>query len=248
MSNSITAAFVQQWDSSIRAAAQQSESRLMKAVTDRGVIAGDGYTINNMGTTELDENTVRHGDTMWGDVDHTNRLATMKNFYKALPLDRNDIPKMIVNPVTGGDYMRALINARNRKADSVIYTALGATINSRDGVTANVLPAGQKIAHEIDRYRIGNPARIGHCVFLQTLDIDHVDDADGCAGIDVIDRAATITWVSGAIELEDVERRFPQLCNSLSIELVGIRCGDHDRRDRRYHGAVCDMAQADQRA
>lgn len=143
----ITAAFVQQWDTAIRLQAQQSESRLMKAVTDRGQIAGDGFTVNNLSSIELDENTVRHGDTEWGEISHTNRLAVMKDFYKALPLDRNDIPKMIVNPVTGGDYMRSLMNAKNRKADAVIYAALGGTITSKDGVTSNVLPAGQKIAH-----------------------------------------------------------------------------------------------------
>lgn len=146
-STTITAAFVQQWDTAIRLQAQQSESRLMKAVTDRGQIAGDGFTVNNLSSVELDENTVRHGDTEWGEISHTNRLAVMKDFYKALPLDRNDIPKMIVNPVTGGDYMRSLMNAKNRKADAVIYAALGGTINSKDGVTSNVLPAGQKIAH-----------------------------------------------------------------------------------------------------
>lgn len=147
MSSTITAAFVQQWDTSIRLQAQQSESRLMKGVTDRGTITGDGFTINNLSSVEMDENTVRHGDTEWGDIDHTNRLAVMRDFYKALPLDRNDIPKMIVNPVTGGDYMRSLMNAKNRKLDAIIYAALGGTINSKDGVTANTLPAGQKIAH-----------------------------------------------------------------------------------------------------
>ena len=147
MSNSITAAFVQQWDTTIRLQAQQSESRLMKAVTDRGEITGDGFTINNLASIEMDENTVRHGDTEWGDPNHTNRLGVMKDFYKALPLDRNDIPKMIVNPVTGGDYMRLLMAAKNRKIDQVIYSALGSTINSKDGATANTLPSGQKIAH-----------------------------------------------------------------------------------------------------
>jgi hypothetical protein len=119
----------------------------MKAVTDRGTITGDSFTINNLDSIEMDENTVRHGDTEWGDINHTNRLATMKDFYKALPLDRNDIPRMLVNPVTGGDYMRSLMNAKNRKIDQVIYAALGGTINSKDGATQNTLPAGQKIAH-----------------------------------------------------------------------------------------------------
>lgn len=147
MSNTITAAFVQQWDNAIRAQAQQMESRLMKAVTDRGTIAGDGFTINNIGSVELDANTVRHGDTTWGEPGHTNRLAVMQDFYKALPLDRNDIPKMIVNPVTGGDYMKLLMAGKNRKIDKIIYDAARGTINSKDGVTANTLPASQKIAH-----------------------------------------------------------------------------------------------------
>lgn len=147
MSQTITAAFVQQWDTTIRLQAQQSESRLAKAVTDRGEITGDSFTVNNLSSVEMDETTVRHGDTEWGEISHTNRLAVMKDFYKALPLDRNDIPKMLVNPVTGGDYMRSLMNAKNRKIDQVIYAALGGTINSKDGLTANTLPAGQKIAH-----------------------------------------------------------------------------------------------------
>jgi hypothetical protein len=146
MSNTITAAFVQQWDQSIRLAAQQAESRFMKAVTDRGQITGDGYTINNLSAIELDENTVRHGDTEWKEINHTNRLGVMKDFYAAIPLDRNDIPKMIVNPVTGGSYMSSLMQAKNRRCDQIIYNAALGTITSKDGVTSFTLPAGQKIA------------------------------------------------------------------------------------------------------
>jgi hypothetical protein len=174
MSDTITQAFVQQWDTSIRHAAQQTESRLMKAVTDRGQISGDGFTINNIGTVEMDANTVRHGDTEWGDPNHSNRLATMTDYYKALPLDRNDIPKMIVNPVTGGDYMRQLISARNRKADSIIYTALGASISSKDGVTANTLPAGQLIAH--------GSAGLTKAKIIQAKSIFRANEADEHAG------------------------------------------------------------------
>lgn len=147
MSASITAAFVQQWDTSVRLQAQQMDSRLLKAVTDRGNITGDGFTINNLDKIELDANTVRHGDTEWGDANHTNRLATMKDFYKALPLDRNDIPKMIVNPVTGGDYMKLLMAGKNRQVDDVIYDALRGSITSKDAATTYSLAAGNKIAH-----------------------------------------------------------------------------------------------------
>lgn len=177
MSDTITQAFVQQWDQSIRHAAQQSESRLMKAVTDRGAITGDAFTINNIGTVELDANTVRHGDTEWGDPNHSNRVATMADFYKALPLDRNDIPKMLVNPVTGGDYMRQLIAARNRKCDAIIYTALGATISSKDAATSNSLPAGQLIAH--------GSAGFTKAKLIQTRKIFRANEADEEAGEDL---------------------------------------------------------------
>lgn len=145
MSQTITQAFVQQWDDSIRLAAQQTESRLMKAVTDRGTITGESFTVNNLSSLELQDNVVRHGDTEWGEVSHSARIAIMKDFYRALPLDRNDVPKMIVNPVTGGSYMSTLMAARNRKCDAVIYSALLATVTQKDGSTA-ALPASQKIA------------------------------------------------------------------------------------------------------
>lgn len=146
MSATITTQFVTQWDDAIRLAVQQQDSRFMKCATDRGTIEGSSFTVNNLGATDMPENTVRHGDTEWGEISHTARNAVMKDFYRALPMDRNDIPKMKANPVTGGHYMKSLIAARNRRCDDVIYQALLGTILSQDGLTSNVLPAGQKIA------------------------------------------------------------------------------------------------------
>lgn len=146
MSSTITTQFVTQWDAAIRLAVQQQDSRFMKAATDRGTIEGSSFTVNNLGTTDMPENTVRHGDTEWGEIAHTARNAVMRDFYRALPMDRNDIPKMKANPVTGGHYMTSLIAARNRRIDNIIYLALLGTILSQDGTVSNVLPAGQKIA------------------------------------------------------------------------------------------------------
>jgi hypothetical protein len=147
MPQSITQAFVQQWHDSIVAQAQQTKSRLMPHVKNRGSITGDGFTINGMEAVELDENVIRHGNTEWGDPNHSARLAVMRDFYKALPLDRNDIPKMMVNPVTGGDYMSALMAGKNRKIDDLIYRAAIDDITSKDGATTYSLPAGQIIAN-----------------------------------------------------------------------------------------------------
>jgi hypothetical protein len=94
----------------------------------------------------LDTNSVRHGDTVLAETDHQARIATMSDFYRAYPLDRNDIPKMLVNPVTGGQYMQSLIAARNRKIDDTIFNALLNNIVSFDGQTTYSLPAAQIIA------------------------------------------------------------------------------------------------------
>ena len=147
MSTTVTTQFVVAWDAALRLEAQQTESRLMKAAVDRGSIEGASFTINNLSSAGvLDENVVRHGDTIWSEIDHTARNAVMRDFYKAFPLDRADIPKMKVNPVTGGQYMASLMAARNRRIDDIIYQAGLGAILSQDGLTSYTLPAGQIIA------------------------------------------------------------------------------------------------------
>jgi hypothetical protein len=145
MPMSITQAFVQQWDSTIKHLAQQSTSRLEKASTDKGSITGESFTYNQLGAiADTPENTVRHGDTDWSDAAHTTRVCLMKDFYQALPVDRADEPKMLANP-GGTTYPEALKMAWNRRKDKVLFTALGATVTYKDGTTAD-LAAANKIA------------------------------------------------------------------------------------------------------
>lgn len=139
--------FVTQWDSTIRVEASQKESRLAKTVFDRGTVTGESFTVNNLADdgSLLDENTVRHGDTELSLETQTARIALMRDFYRATLLDRNDIPKMLVNPVTGGDYMRNMMSRKNRRIDDIIYQAARATVTLKDGSTI-ALPATQKVA------------------------------------------------------------------------------------------------------
>lgn len=146
MPDSITKQFVTQFDNSLRTLAQQKDSRLRKTIYDRGQIEGASFTINNLGTVEMDEALVRLGDTLWADPDHTARNVPLRDFFKAIPLDRMDIPKMKVNPVTGGQYMQQLVAARNRKIDDVIFQAALNPIVALDGTATFTLPASQIIA------------------------------------------------------------------------------------------------------
>ncbi|MGL5184347.1 MULTISPECIES: phage capsid protein [Herbaspirillum] len=146
MTDTVTRQFVTRFDNELRLLAQQKVSRLRKTVTDRGQIVGASFTINNLGAVNMDENTVRHGDTIFGEIDHTARNVPLRDYFKALPMDRADLPKMLVNPVTGGQYMQTLIAARNRQIDDVIFNAVLNNIVSFDGQTTYQLPASQIIA------------------------------------------------------------------------------------------------------
>lgn len=144
----ITQAFVQQFDTQLRHELGQKESRLMKAVTDRGSITGESFTISNLDDdgSLLPANTVRHGDTTWSDDTFVTAVVTMSDYFDAKPVDRNDIPKLLANPVTGGDYMKKLIAKRNRRIDNLIYRACRDSQLKKDG-TSEALPSTQKIAH-----------------------------------------------------------------------------------------------------
>jgi hypothetical protein len=146
MPASITEAFVQQFDTQIRLEAGQSESRLMKCVTDRGTITGESFTANMLDDDggNLEQNNTRHGDTVWSDITHLTPQATMLDYYQALPVDRADTPKLLANP--SGPYMDMLIRRRNRRCDKIIYDAARGTQTLKDGST-EALPAGQQIAH-----------------------------------------------------------------------------------------------------
>lgn len=147
MTDTVTRQFVTQFDSSLRLLAQQKVSRLRGTVYDRGQVTGASFTINNLGDAgDFDENVTRHGDTIFSDIDHTARNVPMRDFFKALPLDRADIPKMLVNPVTGGQYMQQLLAARNRKVDDIIFQAALGTIVSVDSQASYSLPSSQVIA------------------------------------------------------------------------------------------------------
>jgi hypothetical protein len=141
----ITNAFVQQWDSAIRLQAQQKESRLARLVIDRGTITGESFTANRLAPAEdTPANTTRHGDTIFSDITHGTRVAIMQDFFQALPVDRNDEPKLLANP--NGAYQDSLVAAWNRRKDRVIYAALTGSAQLKDGST-QAMTAGQTILH-----------------------------------------------------------------------------------------------------
>ena len=144
MSQTITNAFVIQWDTTIRQQAQQMDSRFASAVTDRGNITGESFTANRLAPLEdMPANNVRHGDTVWSEANHSTRIALMQDFYQALPVDRNDEPKLLANPLNG-TYMQSLIASHNRRKDAIIFNSLIGNSQAKDG-SQIALPSSQII-------------------------------------------------------------------------------------------------------
>ncbi|HGB3909046.1 TPA: phage capsid protein [Salmonella enterica subsp. enterica serovar Birkenhead] len=145
--NMITAAFVQQFHDSFEIASQQKDSRLQACVQDRGKITGTAFTINDMGSIEMNEITTRFGDTVWDVPEAGTRQALMADYGLFIPVEKRDLRKLIASPQ--GPYMNLTVAACNRKKDDVIYNALINPVPRKTedkGAFANVsLPSSQMI-------------------------------------------------------------------------------------------------------
>ena len=143
----ITAAFKREFHDSFEIQCQQKKSVLQVGVKDRGAIQGSSFTINDLGTVEMQASGSRFGDTVWSVPDAGTRLALMTDYDLFVPVDPRDEPKLAANPTS--EYMQACLAAEMRQRDRIIYNAFGASINRKqaDGetYTPTPLPAAQLI-------------------------------------------------------------------------------------------------------
>lgn len=148
--NKITAAFVQQFHDAYELECKQRNSRLMATVKNRGTIEGSSFTINDLGTVEMQDAGNRFSATQWSIPDAGVRTALMSDYSVFVPIEPRDEPKLRAHP--DDDYMRDIIGARNRKIDDIIYQALVGGVTrttvadngTKTTATVNV-PAGQII-------------------------------------------------------------------------------------------------------
>lgn len=151
--NKTTAAFVQQYHDAYEVASQQRLSRLLKTVKYRGKITGESFTINDMGSVEMQPSGARFGNTEWTHPDVGVRTALMSDFDLFIPIEPRDEAKLEAKP--SDPYMQLLHSARERKIDDVIYNALVGPVTRKvvndagvSSVTTVNLPSEQIIAPE----------------------------------------------------------------------------------------------------
>ena len=143
MANTITQAFVQQFQDNLIHLAQQKGSRLRGSVNEQSV-TGEKWHFDRLGTAAAVAKTSRHTTTPVLDVPHSRRTATMSDFHWADLIDDEDKVRMLITPES--HYAKSGAGSMARAIDDlIIAAALG---NAVDGDGSNVaLPSGQKIAH-----------------------------------------------------------------------------------------------------
>ena len=143
MANTISKAFVQQFQDNLIHLAQQKGSRLRGAVNEQSV-TGEKFNFERLGTVAAVAKTTRHTNTPVLDVPHSRRTATMADYHWADLIDSEDKVRMLVTPES--HYAKSGANSMARAIDDLIIAA--ATGNAVDGDGSNVaLPSGQKIVH-----------------------------------------------------------------------------------------------------
>ena len=143
MANTITQAFVQQFQDNLIHLAQQKGSRLRSSVNEQSV-TGEKFHFERLGTVAAVAKTTRHTNTPVLDVPHSRRTATMSDYHWADLIDNEDKVRMLVTPES--HYARSGANSMARAIDDLIIAAATGTATDGDG-TSIALPAAQKIAH-----------------------------------------------------------------------------------------------------
>ncbi len=144
MSFTITEAFVQQFQKTFHMDSQQTVSRLeMYARRYPGMVVGEAFTVDRLGTSNAQPNRPRHSDLTYQDLATERRFADMSDLEPAELIDAMDKLKLLIEP--GNQYSESLIADCNRFKDKILINAMLGSARTRSGSIA--LPSGQKIAN-----------------------------------------------------------------------------------------------------
>lgn len=144
MSQQITEAFVQQFNSNIMMLSQQKGSRLQDKVRNE-TQKGKSQFFDRIGLVSAVKKTGRHSSTPQLDTPHSRRMVTMEDYEWADLVDDQDKLRMLIDPTS--EYAMAAAWAFGRSKDDVIIAAaLGNAYSGEDGTTVVAHPNAQKYA------------------------------------------------------------------------------------------------------
>jgi hypothetical protein len=144
MSNQITEAFVKQYSANVFHLSQQKGSKLQGLVRNESQNAESAF-YDRIGSVDAQLKVGRHSDTTYSNTPHSRRRVTLKDYFYADLVDKEDKIRMLISPES--EYVQAAVWALGRaKDDEIISAALGNAYSGVDGATAVALLSTQKVA------------------------------------------------------------------------------------------------------
>jgi hypothetical protein len=185
MSFQIDTAFVKQFRSNIYMLLQQKGSRFRECVRREDQHAEEAFW-EQVGPTEAQEITNRHGDSPLIGTPHDRRRVTLRFFDWGDLIDNIDKVRMLIDPTS--TYALNATYALGRKWDDIFLAALfGTAYTGKAGATQVAFPAGQVVA-----LNFGGGGNVGLTIpkliearrLLEAADVD-LDDPENMAYIAV---------------------------------------------------------------
>lgn len=144
MSTQIDRHLVNQFSANVAALAQQTESRLVRAVRNETLTGEFGF-FDQWGAVEPVERVSRHADTPFTEVPTGRRRVFARDWEMSDIVDIQDTARMLSDP---NSYItRSFAAGMNRQKDRIIMqAAFAAADTGKTGGTSVAFPAGQQIA------------------------------------------------------------------------------------------------------
>lgn len=144
MSQLVTEAFVQQFNTNVMMLSQQKGSRLERAVRNE-TQKGESQFFDRIGLVAATKKLGRHSNTPQADTPHSRRMVTLEDYEWADLVDDQDKIRMLIDPTS--EYALAASFAFGRSKDDVIIAAaLSNAYGGQKGTTAVAHPNSQKYA------------------------------------------------------------------------------------------------------
>jgi len=137
----ISAAYIQSYERTVRQLAQQSDSRLRRFITERGVGA-EKHNWDRLGKQDFTQKTAARTATPMSDSPWTRRVSVAQTWHDGDTVEQEDVVQMLIDPKSSVAEKQGM-GARRAVDDIIIASATG---NALDGAgTPVAFPSGQKV-------------------------------------------------------------------------------------------------------
>lgn len=141
MAITISNAYIQTYEATVRHLAQQMETKLRGTVMERGS-GGEKHNWDRLGATEAAQKTSARTPTPTADMPWSRRVSIAQTWHHGETVEPEDVVQMLIDPKSSVATSQAM--AMRRAIDNLIITAATGDATIGDGTTV-AFPASQRV-------------------------------------------------------------------------------------------------------